>query len=300
MKAPQANVSYPTWAPAAKDMVGASMGSSRLWFTIAEGIVTEVYYPRIDIPQIKDLGFIIADGNGFWVELRRLQNYKVNLPYPGVPAVEIVHTHPRFTFMLQICPMQNRDVLLLRYRLVGDAGLKVYALLSARLGEDAENNLATVANHNGRTVLGAEQGPFGLALAACGEEGEDVWQRCSAGEEMGSDGWHDFNLHGRMTWEYDSAGPGAVSLMGELPRRATLALGLATSIASSATLAVSGLMEKFSKVWDLQSRVWQTWLGNCKFPESSGMLHERLMLSAMVLKVHQDSTFFQVFLSILG
>jgi glucoamylase len=291
MKAPQANNSYPTWAPAAKDMVGASMGSSRLWFTIAEGIVTEVYYPRIDIPQIKDLGFIIADGNGFWVELRRLGNYKVNLPFPGVPAVEIVHTHSRFTFMLQICPMQNRDVLLLRYRLVGEAGLKVYALLSARLGEDAENNLATVANHNGRTVLGAEQGPFGLALAACGEEGEDVWQRCSAGEEMASDGWQDFNLHGRMTWEYDSAGPGAVSLMGELPRRATLALGLATSIASAATLAVSGLMEKFSKVWDLQSRVWQTWLGNCKFPESSGMLRERLMLSAMVLKVHQDRTY---------
>ena len=53
-------------------MVGASLGSSRLWFTIAEGVVTEVYYPRIDIPQIKDLGFIIADDKGFWVELRRL------------------------------------------------------------------------------------------------------------------------------------------------------------------------------------------------------------------------------------
>jgi glucoamylase len=31
-------------------MVGTSLGSSRLWFTIADGIVTEVYYPRIDIP----------------------------------------------------------------------------------------------------------------------------------------------------------------------------------------------------------------------------------------------------------
>ena len=132
-------------------MVGTGLGSSRLWFTVAEGIVTEVYYPRIDIPQIKDLGFIIADDNGFWVELRRLGKYKVNLPSPGIPAVEIVHTHPRFMFTLQICPMQNRDVLLLRYRLEGDAGLKPYALLAARLGEDAENNIATVEMHNGRS-----------------------------------------------------------------------------------------------------------------------------------------------------
>ena len=87
MKAPAAANPNPTWAPARKDMVGASLGSSRLWFTIAQGIVTEVYYPRIDIPQIKDLGFIIADDNGFWVELRRLGNYSVSLPKPGVPAV---------------------------------------------------------------------------------------------------------------------------------------------------------------------------------------------------------------------
>ena len=157
MKAPQAAYSYPTWAHAAKDMVGTSLGSARLWFTVAEGIVTEVYYPRIDIPQIRDLGFIIADDMGFWVELRRLSNYRVSLPSPGVPAVEVIHTHPRFTFTLQICPSQRRDVLLLRYRLEGDANLRPYALLAARLGGEAENNLASVEKHNGRTVLCAEQ-----------------------------------------------------------------------------------------------------------------------------------------------
>lgn len=291
MKAPQAAYSYPTWAHAAKDMVGTSLGSSRLWFTVAEGIVTEVYYPRIDIPQIRDLGFIIADDMGFWVELRRLGNYRVNLPSPGVPAVEVIHTHPRFTFTLQICPSQHRDVLLLRYRLEGDANLRPYALLAARLGGEAENNLASVGKHNGRTVLCAEQGPFGLALAAGGAESEDVWQRCSAGCLEESDGWQDFERHGRMTWEYDSAGPGTVSLMGELPNRATLALGLATSKGAAATLAVASLMEDFSTVWDTQCQVWQTWLGNCRFPDLPGNLHEMLALSGTVLKVHQDRTY---------
>jgi len=137
MKAPAASNAHPTWAPGRKDMVGASLGSSRVWFTVAEGILTEVYYPRIDIPQIKDLGFIIADDKGFWVELRRLGGYVVSLPRPGVPAVTIVHRHPRFTFTQEICPSQRRDAVLIRFKLEGDADLRPYALLAPRLGGEA-------------------------------------------------------------------------------------------------------------------------------------------------------------------
>lgn len=291
MQAPQATFSYPTWAHAGKDMVGTSLGSSRLWFTVAEGIVTEIYYPRIDIPQIKDLGFIIADDQGFWVELRRLADYQISLPKPHIPAVEIVHRHSRFTFTVQICPSQRRDVLLLRYKLEGDTSLRPYALLSTRLGGDAENNLATVAEHNGRRVLQAEQGPFGLALMASGETGADAWERCSVGCTEESDGWQDFNRHGRMTWEYNSAGPGAVALMGELPSQATLALGFGTTMNSAATLAMSSLYEDFSAIWDAQCRAWETWFKNCHLPDLPPDLQRMLALSGTVLKVHEDRTY---------
>ena len=74
-------------------MVGCSLGMSRLWFTIGGGIVNEVYYPRVDIPQIRDLGFLIADGRGFWVEVKRLWQYRVELLAPGAPAVRVIHRH---------------------------------------------------------------------------------------------------------------------------------------------------------------------------------------------------------------
>jgi len=272
-------------------MVGASLGSSRLWFTVAEGIVTEVYYPRIDIPQIKDLGFIIADDRGFWVELRRMRNYVVTLPRPGVPAVTIVHSHPRFTFTLEICPAQRRDVLLLRYRLEGDGGLRPYALLATRLGGDADNNEASVTKYNGRTVLWAEQGPFGLALLAAGEDGADAWRRCSVGCVEASDGWQDFNQHGRMTWEYDSAGPASVALMGELPARATLALGLGTSKEAATTLAMSTLLVDFTTVWTGHCQAWEAWLAMGSRPPIRDDIDRALELSATVLKVHQDRTY---------
>jgi glucoamylase len=76
----------PTWASSAKDVVGCALGPSRLWFTTGYGIVNEVYYPRADIPQIRDLGFIVADGKGFWVEVKRLDSYRTRVPYEGVPA----------------------------------------------------------------------------------------------------------------------------------------------------------------------------------------------------------------------
>ncbi len=307
MKAPAAAFSRPTWASAKKDMVGTSLGSSRLWFTVAEGIVTEVYYPRIDIPQLKDLGFIIADDRGFWVELRRLENYSVALPMPGVPAVTIVHRHERFTFTLEVCPSQRRDVLLLRTRLEGDANLRPYALMAPRLGGDADSNEASVTMHNGRIMLWAEQGPFGLALAAANADGTDAWQRCSAGCVEVSDGWQDFNQHGRMTWRYDSAGPGSVALMGELPAQATLALGLATSKEAAATLAMSALMTGFDEVWKAQCDAWTRWLAIGRQPSTGEPLgsalprdiaralppdiDRALAMSASVLKVHQDRTY---------
>lgn len=289
--APASNLHYATWASARKDIVGNALGSSRLWFTVAEGIVSEVYYPRIDIPQIKDLGFIISDDNGFHVELRKPANYSVSLPEPGVPAIEIVHAHARFTFTLRIVPSLRRDVLMLQYRLEGDPSLKPYALLQARLGGDSENNIAEAGTYGGRKVLWAEQGPFGLALLAVTQDAADAWRRTSVGSSEMSDGWTDFQTNGRMTWEYGTAGPGAVVLMGELPQAGTLALGFGSSKEAAATLAVSNLLEDFSSVWDEQVSTWKTWLGDSHRLVLRPDIDRALSLSATMLKVHQDRTF---------
>ena len=101
----------PTWTSSAKDIVGCALGPSRVWFTLGFGIVNEVYYPRLDIPQIRDLGFIVADGFGFWVEVKRLQDYALRLLAPGTPAIENVHTHERYTLTLRVTPDAERDVL---------------------------------------------------------------------------------------------------------------------------------------------------------------------------------------------
>src|SRR5205085_2646730 len=43
----------PRWTHGDKDGVGtAYSASSRIWFTLWNGIITEVYYPTVDHPQI--------------------------------------------------------------------------------------------------------------------------------------------------------------------------------------------------------------------------------------------------------
>ena len=286
----------PTWCSSDKEMVGCSLGPSRLWFTIGGGILNEVYHPRIDIPQIRDLGFIVADGKGFWVEVKRMYRHTLTLAAPGVPAVRIVHQHERFELALRISPSRARDVLLLEVELTGDESLRPYALIAPHLGGTGNNNSAAIVGHRGHRVLWAEQGPYALALAAVTPDQEDAWSRASCGFVGTSDGWQDFKRNGAMSWEYPGAGPGNVALMGELPRKSVLALGFGSSTESAATLALSALFEPFEATWSRQIDDWSGWRRECasRVQLSDGLPPEcvrQFEVSTMALRSHLDKTY---------
>ncbi len=291
----------PTWAPAAKDAVGTALGKSRLWFTVAQGIVTEVYYPRPDIPQLKDMGFIVADDAGLWIELRRLDNYTVAWQGEAIPAITITHHHARFTLTLKICTDPERDVLLVDFSLAGDETLQLYVLAAPRIGEDARSNQAWADEWEGRPLLWAEQGPFGLAVAAVDRECRPALLRRSVGLVGASDGWQDFHRNGRMSWHYAEAGPGEVALTAQLPRAGTLALGMGSSRQAAATLALQSLTAGFAPVWAAFCRGWQQWLDTIHWPlaptpEALVMLRR----STAVIKCHEDHTYPGAFVASLS
>lgn len=294
--APGAPGIAPTWCSSDKEMVGCSLGMSRIWFTIGGGIVNEVYYPRVDIPQIRDLGFLVADGRGFWVEVKRLWQHTVELLAPGVPAVRVVHRHERFELTLRVVPCVERDALLIDVVLTGDESLRPYALLAPHLGGSGMSNHAEVGQYASRRLLWARQGPFALALAATASEQRDAWGRASAGFVGVSDGWQDFARNGAMTWEYAFAGPGNVALLGELPRSSVLALAFGSSVESAATLALTALFEPFDRTRDRHVAGWTQWYARSRVPaeylrDLPASCVEQFHISAMVLRVHQDKTY---------
>jgi glucoamylase len=299
--APAAANTWPTWAPASKDAVGTALGTSRLWFTVAQGIVTEVYYPRPDIPQLKDMGFIVSDGTGFWFEVRRLGDYTVAWQEEAIPAITITHRHARFTLTLKICADPERDVLLLDFVLAGEAGMQLYVLAAPRIGEDATSNQAWTDEWEGRPVLWAEQGPFGLALAAVDREGRPGLLQRSVGMVGASDGWQDFQRSGGMTWHYAEAGPGEVALTAQLPRIGTLALGISSSREAAATLALQSLAAGFESRWTAYCQGWRQWLDTLRLPPAQAAESLALLRrSATVIKSHEDRTFPGAFVASLS
>ncbi len=295
-QAPGAPGIAPTWTSSAKDVVGCALGASRVWFTLGFGIINEVYYPRIDTPQIRDLGFIVADGAGFWAEVKRLENYSLRLIAAGTPAVEVVHRHARFTLTLRVTSDADRDVLAIEVTLDGDAALRPYVLLAPRLGTEGRDNLAQIQRCGGRRVLGAEQGPFALALAAVDDAQQDAFGPASAGYVGDSDGFQDFQRNGALTWQYAGAGPGNVALIGALPRKAVLGLGFGSSVQSAATLAVSSLMQPFDRLLDRQVEDWRQWHARSSAyavlqPDETDALGAQFILSSMVLRTHRDKIY---------
>src|SRR6267143_4631563 len=53
------------WLSAAKDGFGTSNTlQSKVWFTLTDGVLSEVYYPTLDVPNVQSLQLIIVTPEG--------------------------------------------------------------------------------------------------------------------------------------------------------------------------------------------------------------------------------------------
>ena len=271
----------PTWASSDKDLVGAALGTARVWFTLGHGILNEVFWPATGRPQIRDLGFIVAR-EGAWYEVKRVQSYTLTTPAPEVPLPQVVHRGEGYALELEFLADPNRDVVLVRYRLDGE-GFRLYPLLAPHLAGSGHDNTAWVEG----SALYAQKGMAALTLLA-----EPEFARASAGFVGFSDGWQDFHRNGAMTWTFARATGGNVALMGELlAPEGVLALGFAETPEGAHTLAASSLAEGYGAVRDRYLEEWQAWARGLKIEGASPELTRMARTSTLVLRVHEDTTY---------
>jgi glucoamylase len=70
------------WPTAAKNGFGTSNTlASKVWFTLADGVMTEVFYPTVDMPSVKSLQFLIITGGQTENEAEDTV-HKLELPNP--------------------------------------------------------------------------------------------------------------------------------------------------------------------------------------------------------------------------
>jgi glucoamylase len=270
----------PTWTSSAKDIVSTALGPSRVWATIGYGILNEVYWPWTGEPQLRDLGFIVADARG-WHEVKRVRKYSIELPLPYVPLGIITHVGDDYSLELRILPDPRRDTVVISYRLTG-IGKQLYVLLAPHLGGSGMNNNARAGEH-----LLAWKGESALCVMA-----DAGFSRSSAGYVGVSDGWQDFDRNAAMTWTYPLAEDGNVALLGELAAvEGVIALGFAETIVGAHTLAASSINEGFDTIRRFFVHGWETWGRMLDIPDAPPAIVRAAYLSACVLRSHGDRSY---------
>jgi glucoamylase len=275
----------------AKDLVTTAL-SARVWATVGHGILTEIYWPAVDQPQIKDFGFLVA-GDGWWRELKRVGRYTITTPDPTTPLPTLIHSGPGYQVTLTVVPDPARDALLIAYRLQ-PAGLRLLPLLAPHMGvyrasgaAGGEDNHAWV-DLSDHTLFASDGAGRFVGLLA-----EPGFRSGSAGYVGASDGWTDLSLHGQMTWRYDQAGPGTVALTGELTEvEGLLALAFGGSADEARAVGRAALAAGPSATAAAFAGQWSAWAAGLSLPAASNTLPagaaEAARQSAVVLRVHED------------
>ena len=246
----------PRWTSSVKDAVGtAYSASSRLWFTCSHGILNEIYHPSIDQPQVRDMEFLVSDGETFVHEEKRDLFSTFEYIHPEALGVRYVNSDPdgRYTLIKEIICDPHHSVLLTHVRVEAAAELlpklKLYALLAPHLDGGGAGNSARAVDVAGYRILLAWKGPWSLAMgASCG------FSKVSCGFVGASDGWRDLKDDFRMDWEFGSATNGNIAVMGELnldcarnngageaAREFTIAIGVGDTQHTSLQKTVSAL-----------------------------------------------------------
>ncbi|HEY1197659.1 MAG TPA: glycoside hydrolase family 15 protein [Thermoplasmata archaeon] len=243
----------PTWSHSNKEGVGTALsGDSRLWFTLWRGIVTEVYYHRIDLPQLRDLEFLLSDGARFFHEEKRDLSTTTSRGSDHALAYRTLAQGPGGGYRLRkdILTDPQLPCLLVRTRLdilspelVGR--LRLYVLAAPHLDVGGWGNTATVYDVLGRSVLAAEKEGVAVALGAT-----LPFVRSSVGFVGASDGWTDLSAHRAMTWEFDQAPSGNVALTGELPTSVSTEFTLGLAFGETIQSAVTRLFQSLSIPFD--------------------------------------------------
>ncbi len=247
----------PRWSHSNKEGVGTAYSAdSRLWFTLWRGIVTEIYYPRIDRPQLRDLQFLLTDGETFFHEEKRQVLANTQRPSDHALLYQVTGDDPDGRYRIRKtvvsdphlpCLLLDTRIELLQPALKGR--LRLFSLAAPHLDGGGWGNNAVVYDVLGRPILTAERNGVALALGAT-----DPFLRASVGYVGASDGWTDLFQHRSLTAEFDRAPDGNVALIGEIPVRERTHFTLGLAFGDSIAAAVTALFQSLSTPFEDQRR----------------------------------------------
>jgi glucoamylase len=283
------------WTEADKDGFGTAVGTvSKVWHTLDDGRLTEVFYPDLGTPSVRTLDFVVSDGTTFAQRDSDAANRSVQLLDERSLTYRQVNEQPgrfRVTKTYVTDPARNVLQVDVRFESLTGKALDLYSLFDPSLGNDGMDDSGS---SGGDALLASDAGsPVSSALV-----GSPAFVETSSGY-LGtpSDGWEDLRDF-RMDASYSSARGGNVvqtartSLTGLAgSQQLTVALGFGAKTAAALTAARASLSAGFGATRTAYEAGWDAYLTGLKGVPSSAAGQTALYnVSVMTLAAHEDKT----------
>jgi glucan 1,4-alpha-glucosidase len=317
---------------ARKDCFGTARDrSSKVWFTVAGGALSDVYYPTIESSNIKTVQFIVTDGKTFADLQQRDTTYRVSSPGRSGMVCQVTSTDTRHGFQIVTSYIADpaRSSIVMRSRLVrihGSGGnfraLKVYVRSNPHIdntggggsanhgANNAFTDRATTALVATDTHRAAGPGPFAATVYGALAANRPFPAESNGFAGTPSDGLSQLSTGYRLAHNYESASDGNVTQTALVSARPgqpfTLALGFGPSAGAAIRAARQSASQPFGATLARYTRQWHAYDRGLRQPPARAggfsaaqdtAMHQVFWLSANVLKADEDKTYAGAFVA---
>lgn len=311
---------------ARKDCVGTARNrGSKVWYTIADGVLSDVYFPTVDNTNVETLQYVVTDGSSFTDLQTRDMTYTVRTLDDRALGCRVTATDKdgRYRIVTDYLTDPDRETVVMDARFEALRGRRSNYRLYARLDSTLNGNggggsanagadSGAVADQGGHTLLVGSD-PVTATQAANRDYAVPVHSALDADRPFlevsngfagaASDGLKQLDASRRLTSEFAAAATGNLVQTGrvDLGRHGdfTLALGFADSQAGAVDAARGSLRERPSSLERDYVRGWHRYADRLVEPRRprgvarsrwAGLIDE-YYLSAFYVKAAEDKTF---------
>ena len=283
------------WAAGDKDGFGTSRTlDSKAWYTLNDGALTEVFFPRIDTPATRDTQLVVSDGATFVDREDEDTNHQVELLRARSPIYRQINTAKsgkyRITKTYVTDPDRSAVLVNIRFESLTGSPYDVYVLHDVALGLNANDDTGRSA---GDGLVATDDVLSSAVLASSG------FTKTSSGYLDRSDGWTDLRDDRRMDWSYTARERGNVVQLGATRlnglaggRRLQLALGFGRQPGAALSTARAALAKGFASARSEYAAGWRDYFSSLRpVPASAAGSPRTYTASVMLLAAHEDKTF---------
>src|ERR1700686_5816768 len=172
MEAPGGPGAPPMWGPGRKMAFGSAPGPvSRLWCPLADGNLSEVFFPFLDRVALHELRFFASAGGAPPVDDAADGQHSVSWLNPGVPAFRVETTHHEYRLTKEVFSDPEENALLIAATFTPELpDVRLYLQSSAHWQPGSEGNFGRVIDTPPPALLMRQQdvwmcivGPFSRA-----------------------------------------------------------------------------------------------------------------------------------------